>query len=185
MWTEYARVRRPEDAGGLSDRATVGLTARAVHGTTLGPAFGADLELGAGFPAGFAYAARLYPVGAGYMFGANTYLGLVTGFGASGVSARVPGALEFPVELRAEIDAGERARLGFRAVVTEVPASAARHVQRPVGDEILYGSFIRIGRAPPGCGCGGRGYFFGLERREIMRTYWLGATFGLESDFGG
>jgi hypothetical protein len=56
----------------------------------------------------------------------------------------------------------------------------------PFGDELLLGTFVRVGRAPP-CPCPsvGRGYFFGLERREVMRTYWIGASFGLEMDFGG
>jgi hypothetical protein len=189
MWGEYTRIRRPESAGGLADRATVGLTARAIHGRTLGHAFGADLELGAGFPAGFAYAARLYPIGAGYMLGANTYAGLFAGFGASGVSARVPGALEIPVELRLEADAGRDARVGFRAAVAAVPYSDARHVGSrvlPFGDELVLGAFARVGRVPP-CSCprAGRGYFFGLERREVMRTYWLGLAFGVEVDFGG
>jgi len=101
----------------------------------------------------------------------------------------VPGALEIPVELRAEIDAGKDARLGLRAAVTQVPGSDARHVGShvlPFGDELLVGTFVRVGRSPA-CGCprAGRGYFFGLERREVMRTYWVGAALGLEMDFGG
>jgi hypothetical protein len=189
MWGEYARIHRPGDAGGLADRATVGLTARAIYGQTLGYAFGADLELGAGFPAGFAYAARLYPIGVGYMLGANTYVGMFAGFGASGVTARVPGALEIPVELRLEADAGRDARVGFRAAVIEVPYSEARHVGSrvlPFGDELVLGAFARIGRAPPlGGSRAGRGFFFGLERREVMHTYWLGLAFGAEIDLGG
>jgi hypothetical protein len=31
----------------------------------------------------------------------------------------------------------------------------------------------------------GRGYFFALERHEVVQTAWLGLTFGVEADFGG
>jgi len=190
LWARAAYVRDPSDAGGATDTEMVGFNGRAVYGAHLGYAVGVDLEGGVGLPLGFAYAARLYPVGVGYSFGASTFVGLFGGVGVDGVTARVPGALELPVELRLEVDVTREARIGARAGVAWFPGDEARRggsLVSPFADELVLGTFARFGRAPP-CGCGGRmgrGYFFGLERRDVMKTYWLGLTFGVEVDFGG
>ena len=76
LWSKYARFAHPNDAAGLSDMATIGFHTRAAYGKTLGYAFGVDLEAGAGFPASFAYAARLYPAGVALMLGDITFLGV-------------------------------------------------------------------------------------------------------------
>ncbi len=190
LWARTAHLRDPNGAGGVTDTEMVGFDARASYGGHLGYAIGVDLEGGVGLPLGFAYAARLYPVGLAYAFGASTFVSLVGGVGVDGVTARVPGALELPVELRLEIDVTREARIGARAGLSWFPGDEARRggsLVSPFADELVMGTFARFGRTPP-CGCGGRmgrGYFFGLERREVMKTYWLGLTFGVEVDFGG
>jgi hypothetical protein len=80
--------------------------------------------------------------------------------------------------------------LGARAGVAWFPANADRRggsMLSPVADELTLSTFARFGRSPR-CRCSvrdGRGYFFALERHEILHTYWLGLTFGVEVDFGG
>ena len=189
MFARAAHVRRPEDAGGLAERFTVGLSGRGVYTKKhLGYGFGADLELGMGVPAGFAYGFHAYPAGIGWLVGPTGYVGLFGGVGASGVTARVTGGFEIPVELRAELDAGPRARLGLRAATVWVPGVDARRGGSvlPFGDELVLGTFVRFGKTKSSSwGSMGRGHFFGLERREVMGTYWLGLTVGVEIDFGG
>ncbi len=181
-------VKHPSDAGGLAERVTLGLTARGVLGDEFGYGFGADLEVGAAAPLGFAYAAYLYPTGIAATLGETGFVGAFAGVGVSGVSARVPGVLELPVELRAELDAGRRARIALAATATWIPASDERRGASvlPFADELTLGAYARLGRTRRRYDfTTGRGFFFGLERREIMKTYWLGLVVGRELDAGG
>jgi hypothetical protein len=190
MWSHYARLRDPNRAAGVTDLGTVGLTGRGGYGRHLGYGIGFDLEGGVGFPLGFAYAARLYPAGLVLMLGDNTFVGAFTGIGTNGVASRVAPGLELPTELRVEIDVAPRARVGARAGVGWYPASHARRgrsVVSPLADELVLSAFVRLGEADQ-CGCGahiGRGYFFALERGELLGSPWVGAGFGIEADFGG
>jgi hypothetical protein len=191
MGARYARVDHPDEARGLSDEGTVGLSVRASYGRHVGYGFGAEFEGGLGFPLGYAYAARLYPTGVAYAFHGNSFVGLFGGVGIDGVTSTVPAALELPLELRMEVDVARQARVGARAAVAWYPAAPERRggsLLSPFADELTMGTFARFGRSPP-CGCSelraGRGYFFGLERREIFKTAWLGLTFGVEMDLGG
>jgi hypothetical protein len=188
MFAGVARVKRPEDAGGLAERATVGLSGHAIYTKKhLGYAIGTDFELGMGIPAGFAYGIHVYPAGIGWVVGPTGYVAVFGGAGVSGVTARVPGGLELPIEARAELDAGPRARLGLRATTVWVPGVEARRggSMLPFADELVLGSFVRFGRTrTSSMGTMGRGHFFGLERHEVMHTYWLGLTYGVEADFG-
>jgi hypothetical protein len=189
MLVRVAHVKHAEDAGGLAQRATVELNGHAVlTKKRFGPAIGADLELGMGFPAGFAYAFHVYPLGAGCRIGPTGYVGVFGGFGTSGVSARVVGGFEIPIEARLELDAGPLARLGLRAGTTWIPGVDSRRGGSvlPFGDEMVLGTFMRFGKTRSASwGSLGRGVFFGLERHEVMHSYWLGFTLGAESDFGG
>lgn len=189
MLARVAHVKRSEDAGGLAERATVELNGHAVlTKRRFGAAIGADLELGMGFPAGFAYAFHVYPLGAGYRIGPTGYVGVFGGVGTSGVSARVTGGLELPIEARLELDAGPLARIGLRAGTAWIPFVDSRREGSvlPFGDEMVLGTFMRFGKTKSASwGSLGRGFFFGLERHEVMRSYWLGLTVGAESDFGG
>jgi hypothetical protein len=192
LWlgTRYARVLRPADAGGLSDTATFAFEGRVAYGTHIAYAGGTDLEAGAGFPPGFAYAARLYPVGVALLLAQNTFLAAYGGVGSEAVTARVPGSFELSAELRLEIDVAPNVRTGLKADVDWFPASAFRRggsILSPAADALGTSGFVRIGQASR-CGCPGqlgRGYFFAIERREVMRSAWLGLTFGVEADFGG
>lgn len=186
VYGSYDRVRRAELAGGLSDRFVVGASGRALFGKRMGWAMGLDLELGAGFPAGFAYRAAYQPLGVGWALGPTGFFMVLAGVGTSGVTARVPAALEIPTEMRLEVDAGDRARVGLRSGLTFIPTTDARRTRSAVGDdaaELTLAAYARVGRL-------GREYnawlaegtYFALERREIMGTYWLGVAFGVELD---
>jgi hypothetical protein len=189
MFARVAHVKSPDDAGGLAERATVGLSGRGVYSKKhLGYAFGADLELGAGIPAGFAYGLHVYPTGIGWTIGRTGYVAALGGIGVSGVTARVTGGFEVPVEVRAELDAGARVRLGARAACVWIPGVDDRRggSRLSFGDELVLGTFVRIGSTKTwSWGSMGRGHFLGLERHEVMRSYWLGLTYGVEIDFGG
>jgi hypothetical protein len=192
LWlgTRYARVLRPSEAGGLSDTAVFAFETRAAYGSHVAYALGTDLEAGSGFPPGFAYAARLYPVGVALLLAQNTFLGAYAGVGSEGVTARVPGSLEIPSEMRIEMDLAPSVRTGLKADVDWFPASAFRRggsLLSPFADSLGVSGFVRIGQASR-CGCPGqlgRGYFFAVERREVIRSAWIGLTFGVEADFGG
>jgi hypothetical protein len=184
MLATYNRVRTPEAANGLSDRTVVGLSGRAVYGRTVGYAFGFDGELGVAAPLGFAFRTNLYPAGLGLVLGDTGFAGIYSGIGTSGVSSSVTASLELPEELRVEIDVHRLARLVLRGGVIVVPDGA--------GDrstfETFMGTSARLGTRASGregIGGGGGGFFLGVERREILRTYWLGLTFGYELGVGG
>lgn len=188
MFARGARVAHPEDAGGLAERWTVGLSGRALYGTRLGWGFGGDLELGAGAPASFAWAAHLYPAGLGYMIGPTGYIGAFAGVGGSGVTGKVPNALDLPMELRLELDGGTRTRFGFRAAAIWIPFESVRQGGSvlPFADELVLGTFVRVGKTRLRYGDAmGKGWFLGLDRHEVMGSFWLGLTWGVEADFGG
>ncbi len=189
MWSHYAKMLDPDQVGGLGHLATVGFNARAIYGKTIGYGVGFDLEGGLGIPASFGYAARLYPLGLGLMLDDNTFIGLFSGIGSNGVTAHVPARLQLPTELRVEVDASSYVRLGALASIAWYPGSEARSggsLVSPFADELLLSLFARFGRAEQ-CRCGaaqGRGYFLALSRGELMRSAWLGVTFGIEADLG-
>jgi len=189
LFAGFGHVARPSDAGGLAERVTVGLNGRAVltkhH---LGWGFGSDLELGMGLPAGFAWAARVYPASIGWAFGPTGYVAVFGGVGGSGVTARVPSAFEIPVEARLEVDAGANVRLGLRGGARWIPFEEQRRGGSVLGfaDELVLGSFVRFGKTTRRTfGAMGHGHFVGLERHEVMGSFWLGVTVGVEIDFGG
>jgi hypothetical protein len=184
MLATYSHLREPSAAGGLTDRTVVGLTGRAVYGRSVGYAFGFDAEVGVGVPLGFAYRTNLYPAGLGVVLGDTGFAGLYSGIGTSGVSSSVTASLELPEELRVELDLNRLARLVLRGGVVVVPDGAGGRSTL----ETFVGTSARLGTRASGrdaMGGGGGGFFFGVERREIVRTYWLGLTFGYELGVGG
>jgi hypothetical protein len=184
MLATYDRVGTPAAAGGLTDRTVVGLTGRAVYGHAVGYAFGLDGELGVGAPLGFAFRTNLYPAGLGVVIGDTGFAGVFSGVGTTGVSSSVTASLELPEELRVELDLDRRARVVVRGGVIVIPDGAGDRSTL----ETFVGTSARLGTRASGrdgMGGGGGGFFFGLERREILRTYWLGVTFGYELGVGG
>jgi hypothetical protein len=184
MLATYSHLRMPSAANGLSDRMVVGLTGRAVYGRKVGYAFGFDGELGVAAPLGFAYRTNLLPVGVGVLLGDMGFAAVLSGIGTSGVSSSVTASLELPQEARIELDLVRLARIVLRGGFVVIPDGA--------GDrgtlETFVGTSARLGTRASGrdsMGGGGGGFFFGLERRELLRTYWLGLTFGYELGVGG
>jgi hypothetical protein len=190
LYSHYARIVDPENAGGLSDVVNVGFEGRAGYGTTLGYGFGFDLDAGMGFSPGFAYAARLYPLGLMLMLANDSFVGAFVGVGADGVGNHVPAAFQVPAELRLELDLAPEARIGASArtsLFSGAPSRRDRNVFTGLDDELLLSIFARFGTAEP-CGCGGhmgRGYFFALERGWLLGSGYLGVKFGIQADFGG
>jgi hypothetical protein len=184
MLASYNHVRTPAEAGGLTDRSVVGLSGRAVYGRSVGYAFGFDGELGVGAPLGFAFRTNLYPAGLGVVIGDTGFAGVYSGIGTTGVSPRVTASLELPEELRVELDLDRLARVVLRGGVIVVPDGAGDRSTL----ETFMGTSARLGTRASGrdgMGGGGGGFFLGVERREILRTYWLGLTFGYELGVGG
>jgi hypothetical protein len=186
MALEYDRVAAPSRAGGLTDRAMVGLGGHFVIGRKVGFAMGVDLGVGAAAPLGFAYSAHLSPLGVGLVLGDTGFLALTSGAGTSGVTSRVRGALELPEEVRLELDLANVARLGLRGGLLVVPDADDRKTT-----ETFVGATTRLGTRASGRfertrGSGGAsgGFFLGVERRELAHSYLLGATFGYEIGLG-
>lgn len=187
MAASYDRIAMPALAGGLSDRATFGLRGHAVYGKTIGYAFGFDLGLGAAAPLGFVYSAHIHPAGLGFVLGDMGFIGVFSGFGTSGASGSYRAAAELPQELRFELDIARLARLGLRGGVVVIPAADHRKTF-----ETFFGATTRLGtrasgrfERKPGSGAAAGGFFLGLERRELVDTFMLGATFGYEIGAGG
>jgi hypothetical protein len=174
-----------ERALGLVGQGLVGLSARAVFLGRVGHAAGLDLEAGVAVPGGFAYAVRLFPAGVGVLISQTGFLALFSGIGASGVTARVPSGLELPQELRLEIDVTPRARLAMYGRATFVALQPVRRQGMGGFGETTFGIAARFGRTV-GIreGSLGSGFFFGLERRELLETAMLGLVLGTEIDGG-
>lgn len=176
-----ALVKDSARAGGLEGVTTLGLSGRGLFAkNTLGYAIGADLEMGAGYPLGFAYRADLMPIGGGVAFGSTGFLMLLAGAGTSGVTARVENAFEVPLEARLEFDVIDRTRLGMRGTWFLLPTSDSRD------NETTLSVFARLGPTKKREGFfGGHGPWLSLERHTFMHTYWLGVSLGSAIDFGG
>jgi hypothetical protein len=150
---------------------------------------GVDLDAGVGFPLGFAYATRLYPIGVALMLADNTFLGVYGGIGSEGVTTVVPGSFELPAEPRLEIDTARAVPTGVKANVDWFPTNAFRRggsILSPTADAL--GVRLRAHRAcvaVRASRASGGGYFAAVTWQEVLRSAWVGLTFGVEADFGG
>lgn len=182
MHASYDRVGTPAEAHGLSSRTLVGLEGHGVYGKRVGLGFGFDLGIGigTGSAAGFAYRAHVMPIGFGLVLGDTGFVALTSGIGTSGVSSMVPGVFELPQELRVEVDVTRAARLGLYGGILAMPLS--RDPETFMGGRARLGTRV-TGRDDSGAAAGG--FFFGLERRELFHTYFLGGSFGYEIGAGG
>jgi hypothetical protein len=184
MVATYNHVADPSRAAGLSDRSVVGLTARGLYGKRVGLGVGFDVEAGVTAPLGFAYRTTLYPIGIGLVLGETGFVGVYSGVGTSGASSTVTARLELPQELRLELDLQRHARLVLRGGVLVIPDHGAQRDAL----ETFFGTSARLGTSASGhdsIGGATGGFFVGVERRQILHTYWLGATFGYELGAGG
>jgi hypothetical protein len=180
----FATVDRTR-ALGLEGQGIVGLSGRAVVFGRVGHSFGLDLEAGVAAPAGFAYAARLFPGGVGVHLSPTGYLAVFSGIGASGVTGRVASGLELPEELRLEIDVAPRARLALYGRATFVLLQPERRLGMAGLGETTFGIAARFGKTVGRWeGSLGSGFFFGLERRDLVETAMLGLVLGTEMDVG-
>lgn len=184
MFLRYAQARDPEAVHDLSGLFMGGLSARALYGKRFAYAFGLGLEFGAGGAPGFGFGFELYPAGVAVAIGPSGYFGVFGGIGVNGVTARVPMTLVLPAEVRLELDVTKRARLGALFAVGWTPANDVRQSSAgliPFVDENTMALTARFGKTFERYGSVmGRGYFFRLERREQMRTVFLGLAFGWE-----
>jgi hypothetical protein len=111
------------------------------------------------------------------------YLGILGGVGVSGASEQLVAALEFPVELRLEVDLGPRARIGLFARESFTPFEPARSFGVTGLGELAFGIRARLGNGwGYREGALGSGTFFGFERREVARTSMFGFVLGTEID---
>jgi hypothetical protein len=184
MEIAYDRAGDAQKIGGLSDLTTAGFRGNGVLGKTVGYAFGFDASVGGSAPAGFAYAAHLFPAGVGVVLGDTSFVGAYSGIGTSGASSTVRAALELPEEVRFEVALARVARLGLHGGVVVVPSADDRRTL-----ETVFGATTRLGTRASGRTANGPvgsgGFFFGLERRQLMRSFLLGASFGYELGVGG
>ncbi|MDI1446401.1 hypothetical protein [Polyangium sp. 6x1] len=184
MFLRYAEVRDPEAVNHLSGLFMGGLSARALYGKRIAYGCGLGLELGAGGAPGFGFGFELYPAGVAVAIGPSGYFGIFAGIGVNGVTARVPMTLVLPAEIRLELDVTKRARLGALFALNWTPADDVRQSRAglvPFADENTMALTARFGKTFERYGnMMGRGYFFRLERRELMRTVSLGLVFGWE-----
>jgi hypothetical protein len=186
-----ARPIDPAQAGNLEGLGTLGFVGRGLYGKRAAYGFGLDFAVGAGVSkdpsASFVYSAHIFPAGFGVTFGPTGYIGVFAGIGTSGATTLIEPALEIPIEARLEFDASKWARVGFRGIAqwnALTPERQHSRIANPSFDEITFGAFARFGktRRYREYGYVGSGYFIGVERREIMGTAWLGASFGVETD---
>ncbi len=182
MLASYSHIADRGRAAGLTDLARVGLTGRGVyagHGR-VGVSAGFDLEIGASAPVGVAYRANFYPAGLGVVLGDTGFLAVHTGLGTSRESAR----FELPEEARLELEVTRWARVGVYGGVVIVPY----HGDDGRALESFLGATTRLGTRATGrdfIGVASGGFFIGLERRQVLRTFSLGAVFGYEIGAGG
>ncbi|HEY8080272.1 MAG TPA: hypothetical protein VIF62_39350, partial [Labilithrix sp.] len=83
---------------------------------------------------------------------------------------------------------GRRARVVLAATAMWIPDATERTGASLLlfADELALGAYARLGKTKRRYDfTTGRGFFFGFERREIMKTYWLGFVIGRELDAGG
>lgn len=181
-----ALTARDSIPSGLSSLFLAGLSARAVVGKRIGYGVGLGFEFGASSSPGFAFGCDLYPAGVAVAIGPTGYFGAFFGLGVNGSTSRLPYAFVLPMELRLEVDWTKRARLGAIWQIAFTPTNDARADGSslfPFADESLLGVSARFGKTFQQYRTNmGRGYWIRLERRELLKTVFLGASFGVEID---
>jgi hypothetical protein len=167
--------------------ASGGLRARVFAGPKVpSPAFGFDVNLGLSHPSGFAWRLAAYPVGSALRLGEHGIAGVVAGAGLSGVTSRVPAALELPAELFATIRLGGRAAVSVWLQPAWLPFSSTRDDGAPdvaFIDELRTGVTFRAGTSHHRWSFfSGGGYHLGVVYTEEVGARMLGVTIGYDAD---
>ena len=183
--TSYQRV---DDAGLGEERVQMGtmgvnLRAMAMQGFWLLYAAGLDFHFGASDPRGFVYEADLYPLGTGFLIGANAKVGVRAGIGLSGNTDYLPLSTQFPIELAVEFDLHRRVRVAGFARATWVTDNQREHgtVNFDFTDEASAGISLRWGKRyypHDNTLSAGNGYFLGAMYQEQNGSTIIGAVFG-------
>jgi len=151
-----------------------------------GYAFGFDLAAGGSHPRGFAWRGVFYPVGLGTRLGRHGLAGVVGGVGGSGITGRIPAALELPVEAFATLRLGGRTAVALWVQPAWLPWSDGRDGGAPDAgftDELRAGLTFRAGRAYHQYGTSsGNGYHLGLLFAEDSGARYVGVTVGYDLD---
>lgn len=185
MSAQGATTTKASRAGGLEQTLTVGMSARGLYGGRVGYGFGLEFEAGAARPLGFAGMIHAFPAGIGYALSPTGFIGFFSGIGTSGVTGSVPAGLDLPQELRLQLDAGRLARLVLTARGTFIVGREARQQGQFGFHETQFGVFAHFGKregGPQRRETFASGHFFGLERREVMGSAFLGLVFGTQID---
>jgi hypothetical protein len=152
----------------------------------LGYAFGVDLAAGGSHPRGFAWRTVMYPFGLGTRLGKHGVGGIVAGVGGSGISGRVPAALELPVEAFATLRLGSRLAVALWVQPAWLPLSDTRADGAPdvdFVDELRTGITFRAGRRYHQYGMrAGNGYHLGALFAEDSGARYIGVTVGYDLD---
>jgi hypothetical protein len=168
------------------DVGMFGVTARGLGGK--GPlmlAGGMSWQLGASLPAGFLYELDVSPIGIG-LLGHTARIAVTGGAGFSAIAGQVPFAGVFPVEAYAEVNLGDRVRLGASARAAFVVGAEERKdgaPDAPFGDEAQAGLWLRLDTRTEEFGVdGGDGYHLGALVGQRMGVTFFGAAFGFSLD---
>ena len=174
----------PVDGLGLAGLRLRGFASK----TAIGYLVGVDLYAGSTNPAGFAYRADLYPIGAGMRLGAFGLAGIGGGIGASGAIGTLDDGVELPVEAFVDLGLGGRVRVLARARAVWLPATPTREdgaVTVGFADELDATVALRWGRRYHDFGFpSGNGYFVGVAYREAHGARFVGAVLGYSVDVG-
>jgi len=179
----YAIANRPDKIGDARHIGTLAFSTRMIYGDLVGYAFGVGFEAGGTYQAGLAYGLDVMPVGGALALGRRGFLMLGGGAGLSGVAVDpIPFAVRFPLELRLEVEPVEGLRVMTGAEVAWTPFTSARREGAPrasFADEIRWVFLLGTSaNEQHGSYSAWRGYFMGLDYREIMGTPILGLVLG-------
>jgi hypothetical protein len=189
---EYAhRVTHDVRPGGavntpIDGFADLGVSARgSAGGHDVSFLIGADIRFGATIPAGFAYAARLYPAGV-RLHVYPLLLSLGAGIGVSDAIETRDAAFELPAEAGIELSLGSHARLILRTRLAWLPATTTRRdgaPDLPFADELHVDLALRLGPNDHEYDADyGAGYFLGVTLHEAESARFLGVAFGFQMD---
>ncbi len=182
--TNYRQVTEAGVDDGREMLAAAGVTLRAMASKWwLLYGVGFDYQLGGTDPGGFLYETNFYPVGLGFLMGANAKFGVMAGIGMSGVTERLPLSTQFPVEASLEFDLFSRVRVAGFARAIWVTDNRREHGSPSFEDtdEVAAGLSLRLGKRyyeRDNRMSAGNGYFVGVLYQEQFGSKILGGVFG-------